>query len=74
MTFKKIVGFGDSWMFGDELLDPELQQKHLDALNALRAGISKEMEEKIHALLDLQETKNQTKLQIQPLSIGQMNP
>jgi hypothetical protein len=31
MTFKKIVGFGDSWMFGDELLDPELQQKHSDA-------------------------------------------
>ena len=24
MTFKKIVGFGDSWMYGDELLDPEL--------------------------------------------------
>ena len=23
MTFKKIVGFGDSWMYGDELLDPE---------------------------------------------------
>jgi hypothetical protein len=24
MTFKKIVGFGDSWMWGDELLSPEL--------------------------------------------------
>jgi len=24
MKFKKIVGFGDSWMWGDELLDPEL--------------------------------------------------
>ena len=24
MKFKKIVGFGDSWMYGDELLDPEL--------------------------------------------------
>ena len=24
MKFEKIVGFGDSWMFGDELLDPTL--------------------------------------------------
>jgi hypothetical protein len=24
MKFKKIVGFGDSWMYGDELLDPVL--------------------------------------------------
>jgi hypothetical protein len=24
MKFKKIVGFGDSWMWGDELLDPKL--------------------------------------------------
>jgi hypothetical protein len=24
MTFKKIVGFGDSWVWGDELLDPVL--------------------------------------------------
>jgi len=24
MKFKKIVGFGDSWMYGDELLHPEL--------------------------------------------------
>ena len=31
MKFKKIVGFGDSWMFGDELLDPELQRRHSDA-------------------------------------------
>ena len=31
MKFKKIVGFGDSWMFGDELLDPELQRQHSDA-------------------------------------------
>lgn len=31
MTFKKIVGFGDSWMYGDELLDPELSRKHSDA-------------------------------------------
>lgn len=23
MQFKKIVGFGDSWMYGDELMDPE---------------------------------------------------
>jgi hypothetical protein len=22
MHFKKIVGFGDSWMYGDELMDP----------------------------------------------------
>jgi len=25
MKFKKIVGFGDSWMWGDELLDPSLK-------------------------------------------------
>ena len=25
MKFKKIVGFGDSWMWGDELLDPTLE-------------------------------------------------
>jgi hypothetical protein len=31
MKFKKIVGFGDSWMYGDELLDPELARKHSDA-------------------------------------------
>jgi hypothetical protein len=31
MTFKKIVGFGDSWMYGDELLDPVLVQQHADA-------------------------------------------
>jgi hypothetical protein len=31
MTFKKIVGFGDSWMYGDELLNPELVQKQADA-------------------------------------------
>ena len=31
MTFKKIVGFGDSWMYGDELLDPELIKQHSDA-------------------------------------------
>ena len=24
MKFRRIVGFGDSWMYGDELLDPEL--------------------------------------------------
>lgn len=27
MKFKKIVGFGDSWMYGDELLDPALSAK-----------------------------------------------
>jgi hypothetical protein len=31
MKFTKIVGFGDSWMYGDELLDPALKQKHPDA-------------------------------------------
>ena len=31
MTFKKIVGFGDSWMYGDELLDPKLIQQYPDA-------------------------------------------
>lgn len=25
MKIRKIVGFGDSWMYGDELLDPELE-------------------------------------------------
>jgi hypothetical protein len=31
MKFRKIVGFGDSWMYGDELLDPELQKEFADA-------------------------------------------
>ena len=31
MKFKKIVGFGDSWMYGDELLDPVLAAQHTDA-------------------------------------------
>ena len=31
MKFKKIVGFGDSWMYGDELLDPELKKTYSDA-------------------------------------------
>lgn len=31
MTFQKIVGFGDSWMYGDELLDPVLAAEHPDA-------------------------------------------
>lgn len=31
MKFKKIVGFGDSWMYGDELLDPQLLEKSPDA-------------------------------------------
>jgi hypothetical protein len=31
MTFKKIVGFGDSWMYGDELLDPGLISRYPDA-------------------------------------------
>ena len=28
MQFKKIVGFGDSWMYGDELMDPEYVALH----------------------------------------------
>ena len=31
MKFKKIVGFGDSWMYGDELLDPELSRSDTTA-------------------------------------------
>lgn len=31
MKYKKIVGFGDSWMYGDELLDPVLAQQHSNA-------------------------------------------
>jgi hypothetical protein len=31
MKIKKIVGFGDSWMYGDELLDPELKRQRSDA-------------------------------------------
>jgi hypothetical protein len=31
MKIKKIVGFGDSWMYGDELLDPELLRRDPDA-------------------------------------------
>jgi hypothetical protein len=31
MQFKKIVGFGDSWMYGDELLDPALAAEFPDA-------------------------------------------
>jgi len=31
MKFKKIVGFGDSWMFGDELLSPDLIRTDVDA-------------------------------------------
>jgi hypothetical protein len=31
MKFRKIVGFGDSWMYGDELLDPKLAVAHKDA-------------------------------------------
>jgi len=31
MKIRKIVGFGDSWMYGDELLDPELKRQHSDA-------------------------------------------
>ena len=31
MKFKKIVGFGDSWVYGDELLDPSLAENYPDA-------------------------------------------
>lgn len=31
MKFKKIVGFGDSWMYGDELLDPVLAAQEKDS-------------------------------------------
>lgn len=31
MQFKKIVGFGDSWTYGDELLDPELVKQDPEA-------------------------------------------
>ena len=31
MKFKKIVGFGDSWMYGDELLDANLLKQYPDA-------------------------------------------
>ena len=31
MKIEKIVGFGDSWMFGDELLDPELARQDPEA-------------------------------------------
>lgn len=31
MRFQKIVGFGDSWMYGDELMDPEYVAKNPDA-------------------------------------------
>lgn len=31
MKFKKIVGFGDSWMYGDELLDPDLLAQDSEA-------------------------------------------
>jgi hypothetical protein len=27
MKFKKIVGFGDSWIWGDELIDPQLRHR-----------------------------------------------
>jgi hypothetical protein len=31
MKIQKIVGFGDSWMYGDELIDPKLVEQHHDA-------------------------------------------
>lgn len=41
----------------------DFKQEHMEALNALRAGVSKEMEAKINSLLDAQEAKNQALLQ-----------
>lgn len=43
-------------------MSDNFEQKHMEALEALRKGVSKEMEEKIHSLLDAQEQKNQDKL------------
>jgi hypothetical protein len=40
----------------------DFEQKHLEALEALRKGVSAEMEVKINSLLDAQEEKNQAKL------------
>ncbi len=40
MKFRKIVGFGDSWMYGDELLDPELAAQHHDAHSCWVQNIS----------------------------------
>ena len=40
----------------------DYEQKHLEALEALRKGVSAEMEVKINSLLDAQEEKNQAKL------------
>jgi len=42
-------------------MSDNFKQEHMEALNALRAGVSKEMEEKINSFLDVQETKNQAK-------------
>lgn len=39
MKFKKVVGFGDSWIWGDELLDPALQD-HPHAHPVLDANTS----------------------------------
>jgi HK97 family phage major capsid protein len=43
-------------------MSENFEQKHIEALNALRLGVSKDLEEKIHLLLDAQEEKNQNKL------------
>lgn len=42
-------------------MSDKFQQEHMEALSALRAGVSKEMEVKINSFLDIQETKNQAK-------------
>ncbi len=39
----------------------DFEQKHMEALEALRKGVSAEMEVKINSLLDAQEEKNQAK-------------
>lgn len=40
----------------------DFEQKHNEALKALQEGVTKEVEIKIHELLDVQETKNQAKM------------
>ena len=39
----------------------DFEQKHMEALEALRKGVSAEMEVKINSLLDAQEERNQAK-------------
>lgn len=43
-------------------MSDNFEQKHMEALSAIRSGLSKEMEEKAHLFLDQQEIKNQNLL------------